>query len=85
VLLFGLVPRAVGAAWAFLGFVAFAGFLGPLLQLPDWVYDLSPVDRIPNVPVADFSVWPLIGLTLIAVAMIAIGLVGFRRRDLTGA
>ena len=85
VLLFGLLPRAVGAAWAFLGLVAFAGFLGPLLRLPNWVYDLSPVDRIPNVPVADFSAWPLIAMTLIAAAMIAVGLVGFRRRDLTEA
>jgi ABC-2 type transport system permease protein len=85
VALFGLVPRAVGVAWAFLGLVAVAGFLGPLLQLPDWVYDLSPVDRVPDLPVADISAGPLIGLTLIAAALVALGLVGFRRRDLTEA
>jgi ABC-2 type transport system permease protein len=85
VALFGLLPRAVGAAWALLGLVAFVGFLGPLLQLPAWVYDLSPVERIPDLPVADFSAGPLVALTLIAAALVGVGLLGFRRRDLAEA
>ena len=85
VALFGLLPRAVGAAWALLGFVAFVGFLGPLLQLPEWVYDISPVERVPDLPVADFAAGPLLALTLIAAALVGVGLLGFWRRDLAEA
>ena len=37
----------------------------PLLQLPDWVYDLSPLEHVPRLPVADFTVVPLIALTAV--------------------
>jgi ABC-2 type transport system permease protein len=82
--LFGLVPRAVTAAWGFLALIAFVAFLGPILQLPDWSYDLSPLEHVPRLPVADFSVTPELGLTVIAAALVRLGLEGFRRRDLQG-
>jgi polyether ionophore transport system permease protein len=80
--LFGLAPRLVTVTWGALGVLAFIGFLGPILQLPDWTYNLSPVEHIPRMPVAGFTVVPLVVLTLIAAALIATGLVGFRRRNL---
>jgi ABC-2 type transport system permease protein len=83
--LVGLLPRAVGATWVLLGLVAFVGFLGPLLQLPDWVYDLSPFERIPGLPVADFTATPLVVLTVVAAGLVAVGLAGFRRRDIIEA
>ncbi|HWC09756.1 MAG TPA: hypothetical protein VG455_00890 [Acidimicrobiales bacterium] len=79
--LFGLLPRASGAAWAALAALAFVGFLGPLLRLPDWAYDLSPVEHIPRLPVAEFTPVPLVLLTLVAAGLLAVGLAGFRRRE----
>ena len=83
--LFGVAPRIVGVAWGFLGVVAFAGFIGPLLQLPDPIYDLSPLEHVSRLPVADFSVVPELVLTVIAAALVAIGVLAFRRRDLATA
>ena len=68
VALFGLVPRAVAAAWGLLGASYLIGLLGPLLSLPDWVMDLSPFTHVPLVPAADLAVVPLIALTAIAAA-----------------
>ena len=79
--LFGLVPRATSLAWVALGGCFFIGILGPLLQLPDWTMDLSPFTHVPEVPARDLTAEPLIRLTVIAAALIAAGLVGFRRRD----
>jgi ABC-2 type transport system permease protein len=79
--LFGLAPRAGAAAWAALAACFLVSYLGPLLSLPDWVMDLSPFGHIPLLPAADFTAGPLLALTGIAAAFIAIGLVGFRRRD----
>jgi ABC-2 type transport system permease protein len=80
--LYGLVPRATSAAWGALAAVLLIGWLGPLLQLPDWIYALSPAEHVPRLPVADFSVLPLVALTLVAAALLATGLAGFRRRDI---
>jgi ABC-2 type transport system permease protein len=80
--LFGVAPRLVGVAWGVLGVLAFVGFMGPFLQLPDWVYDLSPLEHVSRLPVADFSLAPELVLTLIAAALVAIGLLAFDRRDL---
>ena len=80
--LFGLVPRAAPLAWVALGGCLFIGILGPLLQLPDWAMDLSPFNHVPKVPSADLSAEPLIWLTVVAAVLIAIGLAGFRRRDI---
>jgi polyether ionophore transport system permease protein len=80
--LFGLAPRAVGIAWGAFGALVFVGFVGPPLQLPDWVFNLSPVEHVPRMPVADFTLVPLAVLTLVAVVLLAAGLIGFRRRDI---
>jgi ABC-2 type transport system permease protein len=81
VALFGLVPRAAPAAWGLLGASYLVGLLGPLLSLPDWVMDLSPFTHVPLLPAADLTVAPLIALTAVAAALVAVGLAGFRRRD----
>jgi ABC-2 type transport system permease protein len=81
VALFGLLPRAAVAAWGFLAACYLAAFLGPLLGLPDWVTDLSPFTHVPLLPAASLDVVPLLALTAIAAALVAIGLAGFRRRD----
>lgn len=83
--LFGVAPRFVGVIWGLLGILAFIGFIGPLLQLPDWVFDLSPLEHVPRLPVDEFSVVPELILTAIAGALLTAALLAFRRRDLTGA
>jgi len=79
---FGLVPRAIGLAWALLAYAIFVVYLGGLLQLPGWMQDLSPYTHIPRMPAAEFTALPLIILTVIAGGLVAAGLAGFRRRDL---
>jgi ABC-2 type transport system permease protein len=81
VALFGLLPRTVAAVWGALAACYLAAFLGPLLGLPDWVMDISPFTHVPLLPAAGFDVVPLLGLTAVAAALTAVGLVGFRRRN----
>jgi ABC-2 type transport system permease protein len=79
--LFGLAPRALMLAWAALGACFLLWFLGPLLDLPRWLLDLSPYEHVPAVPADAFSLAPLLGLTAVAAALTAAGLAGVRRRD----
>jgi len=81
VALFGLVPRAVAAAWGGLAACYLVAFLGPLLGLPDWVMDLSPFTHVPLLPAAQFDAVPLLALTAVAAAFVFVGLAGFRYRN----
>jgi ABC-2 type transport system permease protein len=84
--LFGLRPRlVVGGAWAALGVVLSITTFGELLRLDQWALDLSPFAHLPRVPAAAFTATPLAWLAVVAVALAAAGLVGFRRRDLSSA
>jgi ABC-2 type transport system permease protein len=79
---YGLIPRFMVLAWAVPVYSFFALMFGPLLGLPTWLYDLSPFEYVPRMPVDDFALVPLLAMTAIAAALMAAGLYGFRRRDL---
>ncbi|MCD0448180.1 hypothetical protein LO762_03055 [Actinocorallia sp. API 0066] len=82
VLLFGLLPRAIGATWALIGYSLFAGVFGTLLDLPQGVRDLLPMEHTGRPPLDDVP-WPALAILLvIAAALTAAGIAGFRRRDL---
>jgi ABC-2 type transport system permease protein len=82
VALTGLGPRASNAAWGTLVVVFLLSYLGELLQLPQWLRSISPIDHVPALPAEDFALLPTLVLSLIAVGLTAVGLVGLRRRDL---
>jgi ABC-2 type transport system permease protein len=82
-LLFGLAPRFATATWGLFALLIVVGAIGPLLELPDWTFQLSPLEHVPRLPVARFDLVPELVLTAIAAALVAIGVAAFRRRDLT--
>ena len=57
------------------------GPLGPLLQLEQWLMNLSPFVHLPAVPGEEVSAQPLVALVGVAAALGAAGLAGFRARD----
>jgi ABC-2 type transport system permease protein len=82
VLLVGWLPQLTALAWAALAFCFVIGWLGQLLAPPAWVRDLSPFSHTPQVPAEAVSLGPLLVLTALTVALVAIGGAGFRRRDI---
>ncbi|OZV83843.1 anibiotic ABC transporter [Micromonospora echinospora] len=85
VLFFGLLPRvAVPLSWATLTVFLLFGQLGAVLDLPSAVLDLSPYTHVPALPSAELTVLPLAVLSGVAVVLLAVGVAGFRRRDLAG-
>jgi ABC-2 type transport system permease protein len=83
VAVFGILPhRAVAIAWTAVALFFLMAQLGPLLDLPQAVLDLSPFTHIPAVPASELTVLPLVVLVAVAAALFVIGLAGFSRRDL---
>ena len=80
--LYGLLPRLTSLSWGVLVACLVFGQLGEILQFPQWLLNLSPFTHVPNLPVAEFSILPLLWLTVIAAVLVVVGLTGFRRRDI---
>jgi ABC-2 type transport system permease protein len=85
VALFGIAPRWAMGAWVALGGCFVIAMFGSLLDLPDWVSALSPFHHTPAVPAHALQILPLAVLSALALALAAVGLVAFRRRDLSAA
>ncbi|MEW2388777.1 ABC transporter permease [Streptomyces venezuelae] len=82
VLLAGAVPRAAAVSWGVAGVCLAIGWVGPVLELPGAVLDLSPFGHLPKLPGSAMSWPPLFLLTLVAGVLVAAGLMGLRRRDM---
>ncbi|MEQ7124091.1 ABC transporter permease [Actinopolymorpha sp. B11F2] len=81
VALFGLLPRIAAASWAAFGLCLFLGWVGALLQLDQVLLDASPFTHLPKLPGGDVTAEPFVWLAGVVVVLVAVGLVGFRRRD----
>jgi ABC-2 type transport system permease protein len=79
--LFGLAPRFMPVAWGIL--IAFIALylIGSLAGYPQWVLDLEPFAHVPRVG-SDFTIVPVLWLLAVDAALIALGAMAFRRRDL---
>jgi ABC-2 type transport system permease protein len=78
----GAAPRVRLIGW--MGIVAaFAlTILGPLFKLWDWILGISPFWHVPNVASSNPDWLGLLWISMVTVVFIAIGFVGFRRRDI---
>jgi ABC-2 type transport system permease protein len=79
--LFGLVPRAIVAAWAVLVGCLVVAMFGALIGLPQWALDLSPFQHVPQMPAAGFELTPILVLTTVAAGLLGVGFAAFDRRD----
>jgi ABC-2 type transport system permease protein len=80
-LFLGVLPRAIPVTWVLVGYGLFVGTFGPMMDLPQAAFDLSPFSHLAEMPLEEFAFAPVPILLLIAVATAGIGLVALRRRD----
>ncbi|MFF7980052.1 ABC transporter permease [Streptomyces sp. NPDC007901] len=83
VLLYGAAPRLAPAAWGVAVAVLLISWVGPALNAPQLVLDLSPFGHLPKLPGGEMAWTPVLVLLALAVGLTAAGLTGLRRRDLT--
>lgn len=84
--LVGLAPRLLmPVGWAVVALMVFVGNFAALLNLPEGVRQLSPLSHPAQLPVEEFDLAPVLVLTLLVAVGVAVGLSGFRRRQLNVA
>ncbi|GGN06985.1 ABC transporter permease [Streptomyces fuscichromogenes] len=83
-LLYGVAPRlCVPASWGVAVAVLLIGWVGPALNAPQLVLDLSPFGHLPKLPGGGMEWGPVAALLGLAAVLAGAGLAGLRRRDLT--
>ncbi|MER5529423.1 ABC transporter permease [Streptomyces sp. NPDC002677] len=82
-LLYGVAPRLAPAAWGVAVAVLLIGWVGPALNAPRLVLDLSPFGHLPKLPGGGMAWGPVLILLGLSVLLAGCGLAGLRRRDLT--
>ncbi|WP_246490478.1 ABC transporter permease [Brevibacterium oceani] len=84
-LLYGFAPRLMSLSWIVFGASAVLALFGGMMQLDDAVLDLSLFTHIGQYPAQDLSAEAVLWFVGIAVVLVGVGMVGFRRRDLVTA
>ncbi|KAA0939329.1 ABC transporter permease [Streptomyces apricus] len=82
-LLYGVSAQAAPAAWALAGAALLLGWIGPALNLPQAVLELSPFGHLPRLPGGTMTWTPVLVLTATAATLTTAGLAALRHRDLT--
>lgn len=77
-----VTPRWSLLAWLGVAVAVVVGLFAEVLDLPQWVRDISPLQHVPPLPAADLTIAPLVALGLVAAALVVTGLVGVRHRDM---
>lgn len=81
---FGLLPRRVGLiAWLVLAVAIITGpWLAGILDLPEWAENISPFSHAPAVPAEAVTATPILAMLAVAIVLVGIGILAFRRRDI---
>lgn len=84
--MFGWLPRLMPiVGWAAVALLAIVELFGELLDLPDQVRALSPLEHLASVPVESFELVPFLVVTGIALVLVLLGVLGLGRRQLTAS
>jgi ABC-2 type transport system permease protein len=79
----GWAKKFTWIGWAYLGGAFLLTFLGGMLNLPEWVAKITPFGLLPHWPTESFSVPIWLGLVVMGLALMVVGAVGYRNRDIT--
>ncbi|MGG5259808.1 ABC transporter permease [Phycicoccus avicenniae] len=80
-LLAGALPQYAPFAWGVLLVAFLVSEVGSLTDLPAWLLDASPFTHLSTLPVTPFEPVPALVLTGVALGLMALGGLAYRRRD----
>ncbi|MDR0416058.1 MAG: hypothetical protein LBH76_01830 [Propionibacteriaceae bacterium] len=81
--LVGVAKKLTSLNWLYLVASFFMVYLGGILSMPRAAVRATPFGLVQRWPLEEFWLWPDLVLTVLAVALTALGLMAYRKRDIT--
>ena len=77
----GWAPRLGKAVYVYLGYSFALNYFGGIMELPEWFSKTAVQSWIPRMPVDPFDAATFITMTVISIALMVIGYIGYHKRD----
>lgn len=78
----GWAPKLGKAVYVYLGYSFALNYFGGILDLPEWFSKTAVQSWIPRMPVDKFDGTIFITMTVISIAFMVVGYIGYRNRDM---
>ncbi|WP_281426296.1 tetronasin resistance protein [Paenibacillus agaridevorans] len=78
----GWAPRLGKAVYVYLGYSFVLNYFEGILDLPEWFSKTAVQSWLPRMPVESFDAAAFIAITVISIAMMVIGYIGYHKRDM---
>ncbi len=82
ILFYGWLPKLTNVTWGYLGFAFIVLYFSDLIDIPEWLRNLSVFHHTPQLPQDDFSWQVALVTTGLAIGLMILGGIGFNRRDI---
>ncbi|GGA71184.1 ABC transporter permease [Ornithinibacillus halotolerans] len=79
----GWAPKLGKLVYIYLVYSFLLNYFSNILDLPEWLFKTAVQSWIPQMPMEEFDALIFFTLTIISIALLFIGHIGYRRRDLT--
>jgi len=80
--LLGWLPKLQKIVYGYLGYCIAINYFEGILNLPTWFSKTAIISWIPRMPIEDFDPMIFIVITTISIALMFIGYIGYKKRDL---
>jgi ABC-2 type transport system permease protein len=78
----GWAPNLGKVIYAYLGYSFALNYFGGILDLPNWFSKTAVQSWIPRMPLENFNVLTFITMTIISIALVILGYIGYNKRDM---
>lgn len=78
----GWAPRLGRITYVYLGYSFAINYFGGILNFPEWFYKTAILSWIPRMPVDSFDVTTFATITILSIALMVLGYVGYKKRDM---
>ncbi len=78
----GWVPRLGKVIYVYLGYSFALNYFGGILDLPEWFSKTAVQSWIPRMPIDKFDATIFITMSVISIALMIFGYLGYLRRDM---
>ena len=78
----GVAPKLGKVAYAYLGYSFALNYFEGILDLPEWFSKTAVQSWIPRMPVDEFDARIFIIMTMLSIALMIVGFIGYKQRDM---